>query len=110
MILERWDNNQFTPSLTKPHELSYRSNNKNNKVTQFNVACKHKIVYLICKKPDHATEKCFHLSKAQGIVLNEQQNLSYPNQQRYNNFNGHRNSNNNFARTIYNSFSNNNFL
>ena len=25
-ILERWDNNQVTPSLSKPHELSYRSN------------------------------------------------------------------------------------
>ena len=26
-ILERWNNNQATPSLSKPHELSYRSNN-----------------------------------------------------------------------------------
>ena len=26
-ILERWNNNQVTPSLSKPHELSYRSNN-----------------------------------------------------------------------------------
>ena len=25
-ILERWNNNQVTPSLRKPHELSYRSN------------------------------------------------------------------------------------
>ena len=25
-ILERWNNNQITPSLSKPHELSYRSN------------------------------------------------------------------------------------
>ena len=25
-ILERWNNNQVTPSLSKPHELSYRSN------------------------------------------------------------------------------------
>ena len=25
-ILEQWNNNQFTPSLNKPHELSYRSN------------------------------------------------------------------------------------
>ena len=24
-ILERWSNNQVTPSLSKPHELSYRS-------------------------------------------------------------------------------------
>ena len=27
-ILERWNNNQVTPSLSKPHELSYRSNIK----------------------------------------------------------------------------------
>ena len=26
-ILERWYNNQVTPSISKPHELSYRSNN-----------------------------------------------------------------------------------
>ena len=26
-ILERWNNNQVTPSLSKPHELGYRSNN-----------------------------------------------------------------------------------
>ena len=25
-ILERWNNNQVTPSLSKPHELSCRSN------------------------------------------------------------------------------------
>ena len=25
-ILERWNNNQVTPSLIKPHKLSYRSN------------------------------------------------------------------------------------
>ena len=25
-ISERWNNNQVTPSLSKPHELSYRSN------------------------------------------------------------------------------------
>ena len=27
-ILERWNNNLVTPSLSKPYELSYRSNNK----------------------------------------------------------------------------------
>ena len=26
LILERWNNNQVTPSLSKLHELSYRSN------------------------------------------------------------------------------------
>ena len=28
-ILERWNNNQGTPSLSKPHELSYRSSSNN---------------------------------------------------------------------------------
>ena len=28
-ILERWNHNQVTPSLSKPHELSYRSNISN---------------------------------------------------------------------------------
>ena len=31
----------------------------------------HKFVCLICKKPGHATEKCFHLSKAQEAVLDK---------------------------------------
>ena len=29
-ILERWNNNQVSPSLSKPHELSYRSNTKSS--------------------------------------------------------------------------------
>ena len=29
-ILKRWNNNQVTPSLSKPHELSYRFNIKFN--------------------------------------------------------------------------------
>ena len=62
--------------------------NKNSKVTRFNVARQDKSVCLICEKPDHAIEKCFHLSKAQEAVHNkQQQNFLYPNQQRYNNFN-----------------------
>ena len=62
------------------------TNNKNNKVTWFNVAREDKFICLISKKPGHATERCFHLSKAQEVVLkNKQQNFSYPNQQRYNN-------------------------
>ena len=74
--------------------------NKNNKVTWFNVAREDKFVCLICKKPGHTTEKCFHLSKAQDAVLNnKQQNLSYPKQQRYNNLNGQKSNNNNFSRS-----------
>ena len=37
------------------------TNNKNNKVTRFNVAREDVTVCLICKKPGHAIEKCFHL-------------------------------------------------
>ena len=67
------------------------TNNKNNKVTRFNVAREDKFICLICKKPGHSTEKCFHLSKAQDAVLNnKQQNCSYPNQQRFNKLNGQR--------------------
>ena len=40
------------------------TNNKNNKTTRFNVALDNKTICLICKKPGHTTEKCFHLSKA----------------------------------------------
>ena len=46
-------------------------NNKNNKVTLFNVAREDRIVCLNCKKPGHATHKCFHLSKAQEAVFNK---------------------------------------
>ena len=46
------------------------TNNKNNKTTRFNVALENKIICLICKKPGHTTEKCFHLSNAQEAVLN----------------------------------------
>ena len=54
----------------KPKEST---NNKNNKTNQFNVALKYKIICLICKKQGHTTEKCFHLSKAQEGVLNNQE-------------------------------------
>ena len=88
-----------------------QTNNKNNEVTRFNVAREDKFICLICKKPGHATEKCYHLSKAQEAVLNnKQKKISYPNQQRYNNFNNKRSINNNFSRNNYNNFLNNNFL
>ena len=85
-----------------------QTNNKNNKVTRFDLAREDKFVCLICKKPGHTTEKCFHLSKAQDTVLNnKQQNFSYPNQQRYNNLNGERSNNNNFSRSNYDNIPNN---
>ena len=88
-----------------------QTNNKNNKVTRFNVAREDEFICLICEKPGHATEKCFHLGKAQEAVLNnKQQHFSYPNQQRYNNLNGQRSNNNNFSRNNYNHFPNNIFL
>ena len=102
-------------ALRKNKNMEYlksdeQTNNKNNKVTRFNVARDDKFVCLICKKPGQSTEKCFHLTKAQETVLNnEQQNFSYPNQQRYNNLNGQRSNNNNFSRNNYNNFPNNNF-
>ena len=81
------------------------TNNKNNKTTRFKVALENKTIRLICKKSDHTTEKCFHLRKAQDAVLNNKhQNLLYPNQQRYSNFNGQRSDNNNFTRNNYNNF------
>ena len=40
-ILKRWNDNQVTPSLRKPHELSYRSNRSCQKM------CVLKIVNLI---------------------------------------------------------------
>ena len=56
------------------------TNNKNNKVTRFNVAREDKFVCLICKMQGHASEKCFHLSKAQDAVLNnKQKNFLHPN-------------------------------
>ena len=45
------------------------TNIKNNKRTRFNVALENQTICLICKKPGHTTEKCFHLSKAQDSVL-----------------------------------------
>ena len=90
-------------ALRKNKNMEYlksdeQTNNENNKVTRFNVEREDKFICLICKKPGHATEKCFHFSKAQEAALNKkQQNFSYPNQQRYNNLNGQRSKNNNFS-------------
>ena len=89
-------------ALRKNKNMEYlksdeQTNNKNNKVSRFNVARADKFICSICKKPGHATEKCFHLSKAQEAVLNnKQQSFLYPNQQRYNNLNCQRSNNNNF--------------
>ena len=87
-------------------------NNKNNKTTRFNVALQNKTICSICKKPHHTTEKCFHSSKAQDVVLNnKQKKFLNPNQQRYSNFNDQRSNNNsNYTRNNYNNFPNKNFL
>ena len=34
-ILERWNTNQVTPSLSKPHELSYTSNTSSRIIIKF---------------------------------------------------------------------------
>ena len=61
------------------------------------MALENKTICLTCRKAGHTTEKCFYLSKAQDAALNnKQQNFLYPNQRRYNNFNG-QSKNNNFA-------------
>ena len=39
-MLERWNNNQVTPSLSKSHELSYRPNNN----------CKQNFAQFVCKE------------------------------------------------------------
>ena len=36
------------------------TDNKNSKVTRFNVVHEDEIFCIICKKPGHTTEKCFH--------------------------------------------------
>ena len=56
-------------ALRKNENMEYlksdkSTNNKNNKVSRFNVARENKFNCFICKNPGHATEKCFHLSKA----------------------------------------------
>ena len=56
------------------------TNDKNNETTRLNVALEEKIICLICKKPGHTNEKCFHLSNTQEAVFNKQQKFLYPNQ------------------------------
>ena len=63
-------------------------NNKNSKVIWLNLAREDKIACSIYKKPGHTTGNFFHLSKSQEAILNKQQHFFYPNQLRYNNFNG----------------------
>ena len=62
-ILERWNNNQVTPSLSKPHELSYRSNKKkvfNDFITFFadisKIELDIKIIFILF---NHLMKKCF---------------------------------------------------
>ena len=59
------------------------TNNKNNKVTRFNVAREDKFVCLII-----LIKQILILI----LILNKQHNFLYPDQQRYNNFNGQRSS------------------
>ena len=45
-ILERWNNNQVTPSLSKPHEVSYRSNRIFENIQKVWSICKDELVTL----------------------------------------------------------------
>ena len=57
-------------------------NNRNYKTTWFNVARDKNINCIICKKPAHVAENCYHLSKAQEEVSKKQNpNLVMQNQQ-----------------------------
>ena len=81
-------------SIRKNKNMEYSKsdepiNNKNNNVSRLNVVREDNLVCLICEKPGYATEKCF--------------------QQRYNDFNGQRSSNNDCSRKNYNNFPNNKF-
>ena len=57
-ILERWNNNQVTPSLSQSHELSYRSNIFSKLIEQSN----SHIWYIFiseCQRRSQGTELCF---------------------------------------------------
>ena len=60
-ILERWNNNQVTPSHSKPHELSYRSNK--NRQTNFSrrkpMAAKHTLMDVSCSNFTRLSKKVY---------------------------------------------------
>ena len=61
-------------------------NNRNNKTTRFNIARDNNINCILCKKPDHVAENCYHLINAQEAVSkNENPNFFMQNQQLSNN-------------------------
>ena len=83
-------------------------NNRNNKRTRFNVARDNNIHCIICKKPGHFAENCYHLTKAQEAVARKQNpNFVMQNQQPSNNHQQRENFYNNSAR---NNYRNNHFL
>ena len=47
-------------------------NNRNNKTARFNVARHNNINCIMCKKPGHVDENCYHLTKAQETVSKKQ--------------------------------------
>ena len=75
--------------------------NKNNKTTRFNVARNNNINCIICKRPGHVAENCYHLTKAQEAV-SKKQNLNFlmQNQQLSNNHQQRDNIDNNSAKII----------
>ena len=51
-------------------------NSINNKTTQFNVVRDKNINCIMCEKPGHVAENCYHLTKAQETV-SEKQNPNF---------------------------------
>ena len=67
--LERWNNNQVTPSLSKPHELSYRSNSSIKTHSYITNGLWFK--YLIKKYEFY----CLHIEKNGFFAISQKQEL-----------------------------------
>ena len=74
-------------------------NNRKNKTTRFNVARDNNINCIVCKKPGHIAENCYHLTKAQEAISKTQiLNFLMQNQQHSNNHQQRENIHNNSAK------------
>ena len=83
-------------------------NNRNNKTTRFNAARDNNINCIICKKPGHVVENCYHLTKAQKAISRKQNpNFFMQNQQPSNN---HQQRENIYNNSASNNYRNNHFL
>ena len=86
---------EYVPMHTIPVITGFAWNYRRTDRTSASISCEHcrssrnnshyaprHIIYYcsFCKKPDYATEKCFHLSESHEAVLNKHQNFLYSNQ------------------------------